>query len=125
MLDRITQGEGKAKDLQLLQELGEDIKEFALCGLGKTGPNPAMTAIKYFREEFEAHVIDKRCPARVCSALLEYKIDAQACKKCGLCAKECQQGAIDWEPKQLAQIEAAKCVKCGRCVDACRFQAIY
>lgn len=125
ILDRITKGEGTEEDLTTLHDLGEDIHDFALCGLGKMAPNPVLTTIQYFREEYEAHIKDKTCPSRVCQALFKFKVDPQACTKCGICFKKaCKFEAIKWAPKEVAEIDLEKCTRCGACVKACPFMAI-
>ena len=123
ILTRITEGEGKEGDIDLLVELGKDMKLTSLCGLGQSAPNPVLSSIKWFREEYEAH-IEGRCPAGVCQALRQYMIKADACKMCGKCARVCPAGAIFWERRQKARLDKTKCVKCGACFDACPFKAI-
>ncbi len=123
ILNRITEGEGRESDIDLLIELGTDMKLTSLCGLGQSAPNPVLSSIKWFREEFEEH-IDGRCPASVCQALRQYVVKADACKMCGKCARVCPTGAIIWERRQRARIDKKKCVKCGACYDACPFKAL-
>ena len=123
ILTRITEGEGKEGDIDLLVELGTDMKLTAICGLGQSAPNPVLSSIKWFREEYEAH-IEGRCPAGVCKALRQYLIKADSCKMCGKCARVCPTGAIIWERKQKARLDKTNCVKCGACFDACPFKAI-
>jgi NADH-quinone oxidoreductase subunit F len=123
ILTRITEGEGKAGDIDLLIELGSDMKLTSLCGLGQSAANPVLSSIKWFRDEFEDH-IEGRCPAGVCKSLRQYVVKSDACKMCGKCARVCPTGAIIWERKQKAQIDKTKCVKCGACFDACPFKAI-
>ena len=123
-LVRITEGKGREGDVELLEELCRGIKDGALCGLGQTAPNPVLTTIRYFRDEYEAHIREKRCPARECNALRTYSIDAEKCKGCTLCAKKCPAGAIAGTVKAPHAIDPAKCVKCGACVSACRFGAV-
>ncbi|MBR1762702.1 MAG: NADH-quinone oxidoreductase subunit NuoF [Eubacterium sp.] len=124
MLERITKGEGKNGDIELLEELCYSIKDGALCGLGQTAPNPVLTTIKYFRNEYEEHINNKKCPAGECSDLVEYKIIKDKCKGCTLCARNCPVDAISGSVKQPHEIDPAKCIKCGKCYSSCRFDAI-
>ena len=124
ILKRICDGEGEARDIDLLIELGESIKTGALCGLGNSAPNPVLTTIKYFREEYEAHINEKRCPAKKCSSLIEFRIIADKCKGCSLCSRRCPVGAISGQMKSPFVIDAEKCVKCSQCIDNCKFGAI-
>ncbi len=124
ILERICDGKGEEGDIKRLEELAEGIKASALCGLGQTAPNPVLSTIKYFRDEYEAHIYEKRCPAGVCRNLLNYVIDEEKCKGCGICAKKCPGDAITGEKKKPHVIDAAKCVKCGACIEACPFNAI-
>ena len=121
---RITEGKGREGDVELLEELCAGIKDGALCGLGQTAPNPVLTTIRYFREEYDAHIREKRCPAHECAALRVYVIDPASCKGCTLCAKKCPAGAISGSLKAPHAIDAAKCIKCGVCEAACRFGAV-
>lgn len=124
ILNRIVKGEGREGDIELLEELCYSIKDGALCGLGQTAPNPVLTTIKYFRNEYEAHINDKKCPAKSCPDLLEYTIDADKCRGCTLCAKKCPANAISGEVKSAHKIDRDKCIKCGSCVGVCRFGAV-
>ena len=124
ILGRIVNGEGREGDIELLEELCGAIKDGALCGLGQTAPNPVLTTIRYFRDEFEAHIREKRCPAGSCAALLRYEIDAEKCKGCTLCAKKCPVGAISGTVKQPHTIDTTKCIKCGQCKAGCKFGAV-
>jgi len=123
ILTRITEGQGKEGDLELLEVLAKNIKLTALCGLGQTAPNPVLSTLRYFRHEYEAHIKEKRCPAGACGGLTQYKITG-ACKGCSLCAKICPAGAIRGEKKELHLIEQEKCIKCGACMVKCPFKAI-
>ncbi len=124
ILTRIVKGEGKQGDIELLEELCEAIKDGALCGLGQTAPNPVLTTIRYFRDEYEAHINDKKCPAKECVELLTYSIDADKCKGCTLCAKKCPAKAITGAVKEAHVIDSDICIRCGQCVNSCRFGAI-
>lgn len=124
MLDKITKGQAALEDLDKLEELCYYIKENALCGLGQTAPNPVLSTLRYFRDEYVAHVVDKKCPAGVCKDLLSYSIDPAKCKGCTLCARVCPNGAIEGELKNPHQIINSKCVKCGACMEKCKFGAI-
>ena len=124
ILNRIVSGRGKEEDIGRLERLGQHIKETSHCGLGKTAPNPVLSTIRYFRNEYEAHIQDKRCPALVCTSLIKFRVDPEKCKMCGLCKKACPIEAITWEKKTPAVINIEKCVRCRSCIQACQFNAI-
>ena len=125
MLDKITKGEGTLEDLDKMEELCYYIKDNALCGLGQTAPNPVLSTLRYFRDEYIAHIVDKKCPAGVCKKLIQIKINPDICKSCGICAKLCPTTAIRGEKKVPYEIDQSKCLKCGACVEKCPFKAIY
>ena len=124
ILTKITEGKGTLEDIDKLEELCYAIKDSAFCGLGQTAPNPILSTLKYFRDEYIAHVVDKKCPAGVCKALVSYKIDPEKCKGCSLCARNCPVGAISGKIKEPYVIDTDKCIKCGVCASACKFNAI-
>ncbi len=124
ILQRIVKGEGQESDIETLVELGEAIKTGALCGLGNSAPNPVLTTIKYFREEYEAHIKEKKCPAKKCSALIRYNIVADKCKGCSLCSKKCPVNSISGVIKTPYKIDNEICVRCGQCIENCKFGAI-
>ncbi|MBQ3242155.1 MAG: NADH-quinone oxidoreductase subunit NuoF [Oscillospiraceae bacterium] len=125
MLDKITKGQGTLEDLDKMEELCYHIKANSLCGLGQSAPNPVLSTLKYFRDEYVAHIVDKKCPAGVCKALLSFNIDPEKCKGCTLCSRVCPAGAISGTVKQPHVIDQSKCLKCGACIEKCKFGAIY
>ena len=124
MLEKITEGKGEPGDIEKLEELGKFINSASLCGLGQTASNPVLTTIRYFRDEYEAHVNDKKCPAKQCSALLTYSIDAEKCTGCTICARNCPADAITGTLKEPHAINQDLCIKCGKCHEVCRFGAV-
>lgn len=123
ILTRITEGQGRESDIELLESMAKNIKTTALCGLGQTAPNPVLSTLHYFRDEYEAHIKEKRCPAGACNNLLKYSI-TEACKGCGLCKKACPVGAISGELKVKHEIDQDKCIKCGACFEKCKLKSI-
>ena len=124
ILARICEGNGNEDDIDMLEELAQAVKDASLCALGGTAPNPVLSTIQYFRNEYECHIKDKKCPAGVCKALITFTIDQEACKGCRLCAKNCPQEAITGEAKEPHTIDQDKCIKCGVCFDVCKFDAV-
>ena len=124
LLNKITQGQGTMEDLDRIEELASFIKSNSLCGLGQTAPNPVLSTLRYFRDEYVEHIQNKRCPAKVCRALLTYQIDPAKCKGCTACVKACPADAIIGSVKNPHKIDVQKCIKCGSCIDKCRFDAI-
>jgi ferredoxin len=124
ILERIVAGHGGPGDIPLLEELGSVIRDGSLCGLGKSAPNPVLSTLRYFRDEFEEHVHDKRCRAGVCAALLNDEVLADRCRGCTLCIKVCPTSAITGERGKPHRIDPAKCIKCKACIEKCRFEAI-
>jgi NADH-quinone oxidoreductase subunit F len=125
ILTDITKGDGKPGDVEKLVELGKQVSETSLCGLGQSAPNPVLTTIKYYRDEYDRHIDDKRCPAGACIALVDFFVDPEKCTGCTLCAKKCSVEAISGKPKEVHTIDTEKCVRCGQCISSCRFEAIY
>jgi len=124
ILERICNGEGCMEDLDLLEDIGETVRAAALCALGRTAPNPVLSTIKYFRDEYLEHIINHRCPAGVCKELSEYYIDTELCNGCGLCSRNCPVDAVQGEKKQPHVIDNSKCIKCGECINECQFLAV-
>ena len=124
ILNRIVMGKGEPEDIERLERLGQHIKESSHCGLGKTAPNPVLSTIRYFRNEYEVHIQEKRCPALVCADLIQFRVDPEKCKMCGLCKKACPMDAVIWEKKIPAVINLEKCIRCRLCIQACKFKAI-
>ena len=125
ILEKITKGQAEMEDLDRLEELCNHLKTSSLCALGQTAPNPVLSTLRYFREEYIAHIVDKKCPAGVCKDLLHYKIDPDKCKGCTLCARTCPADAIIGSVREVHMINPEKCVKCGACMEKCKFGAIY
>ena len=125
ILEKITKGQATMEDLDKLEELCSHLQSNSLCALGQTAPNPVISTLRYFRDEYIAHIVDKKCPAGVCKDLLQYKIDPDKCKGCTLCARTCPADAIIGKVKEVHMINPEKCLKCGACMEKCRFGAIY
>jgi len=124
ILNRICDGNGRDGDIELLTELSQAMIDTSLCALGSTAPNPVLSTIRYFRDEYKAHIKAKKCPAKVCKELITYSIDPEKCTGCGACLKVCPVDAIAGEKKKAHQLEVGKCVKCGACFEACKFEAV-
>ena len=125
LLEQICDGQGTMETLDELETLAMTIKDTALCGLGQSAPNPVLSTITQFRDEYIAHIVDKRCPAGVCKKLLRYEINKDECRKCGLCARQCPVGAISGKiGKEAFEIDPEKCIRCGLCMKACHFKVI-
>jgi NADH-quinone oxidoreductase subunit F/NAD(P)H dehydrogenase (quinone)/NADP-reducing hydrogenase subunit HndC len=125
LLEKLCEGKGEPGDLEIMEELSYTIKDTALCGLGQTGPNPVLSTLRYFRDEYEAHIYEKRCPAKRCVALLRFEVEPDICTKCGLCFRSCPVDAIVWKKKEVAFIDKEKCIKCMTCFEKCKFGAIF
>ncbi len=125
IIEKITEGRGEEGDIETLEELAPMIHESSLCGLGQTAPNPVLSTLRYFRDEYEEHIHDKKCRALTCVALIEFKVDEEKCKKCGLCFKACPADAITWAKKEPAVIHLDKCIECKTCIEHCKFDAIF
>jgi NAD-dependent dihydropyrimidine dehydrogenase PreA subunit len=124
ILDRITEGRGDTESIAMLEELAANISQGSLCGLGQTAPNPVLTTLKYFGDEYEKHILEHKCPAKKCRNLLVYRIDAGKCTGCGLCSKNCPAGAISGNKKEPHRIDTEKCIHCGLCMENCKFAAV-
>ena len=124
ILTKITQGKGTMADLDELELLADTVKTNSLCALGQTAANPVVSTLKHFKDEYIAHIVDKKCPAKVCKSLMQYKIVEDKCKGCSLCSRKCPVGAISGQIKSPFTIDQSKCIKCGLCMASCKFQAI-
>lgn len=126
ILERIARGEGEPVDIERLERLAQVVKSTSLCGLGQTAPNPVLTTIRYFRDEYEAHINEKRCPALTCTKLISYYVLPDKCQGCGICLRECPAEAISGGKKMVHVIDQTKCIKCGTCLEVCpdRFSAV-
>ncbi len=124
ILEDISSGKGREGDVECLQQMAEAVKDGSLCGLGRTAPNPVLSTLRYFRDEYDAHVEEKRCPAGVCKPLITYSIDPKNCTGCGACLRVCPVQAVSGRKKKCHQILPDKCIKCGACFEACTFDAV-
>jgi ferredoxin len=124
LLTEITEGHGSPEHISLLEELSHMVKDTSLCGLGTTAPNPVLSTLRYFRDEYDTHILDKKCPAGVCKALTTFIIDESNCTGCGVCARNCPSEAISGEKKEIHHIDQDKCVKCRTCYEKCKFDAV-
>jgi Na+-translocating ferredoxin:NAD+ oxidoreductase RNF subunit RnfB len=124
ILERITEGKGRREDIDNLERLAQLVRRSSLCGLGRAAPNPVLSTLKHFRDEYLAHVLEQRCPARKCTALIHYEIDADKCVGCTACARRCPVDAIAGARKEPHVIDQERCIKCGQCFEVCRFDAV-
>jgi ferredoxin len=124
LLQKICDGQGEAGDIEKLETLCHEISRNSLCGLGQGAPNPVVSTLKHFRHEYEAHIYEKRCPAKVCRSLIHFRIEAPACTGCTVCARNCPVAAISGERRQVHYIDPVTCIRCGICVQVCNFNAI-
>ena len=124
ILEKITDGKGETEDIDKLERLAINIKNASICGLGQTAPNPILSTLKYFKDEYKAHILDEKCPAGECKAFANIQIDPEKCKGCGICKRQCPVSAISGEVKQPHKINPDKCIKCGACITVCPFHAI-
>ncbi len=124
ILNKITQGEGSLEDLETLEDLGEAVRDASMCGLGQTAANPVLSTMRYFKDEYIAHIKDKKCPARVCKTLIKYSIISENCTGCMACLKVCPVNAISGKRKEIHKIDQSKCTKCGSCLQVCKFDAV-
>jgi NADH-quinone oxidoreductase subunit F/NAD(P)H dehydrogenase (quinone)/NADP-reducing hydrogenase subunit HndC len=125
LLEKICEGRGELEDIETMESLSAVIQDTALCGLGTTGPNPVLSTLRYFRDEYHAHILEKRCPAKRCVELVRFEVDPEACTKCGVCARNCPVEAIAWRKKEVAVIDKDNCIKCMTCFEKCKFDAIF
>ena len=124
IVEDICNGNGQPEHIELLEEIAEAVKDASLSALGGTAPNPVLSTLRYFRDEYDAHINDKRCPAGVCRAIIHYRIDPEKCKGCMLCNKQCPEQAIQGKVKEAQIIDGEKCIKCGVCLESCKFEAV-